>query len=105
MNGALWIGATVILNVTGTFLARIASQQEKNMVLLAALVAYTVAFLTWSKVLKHFNLGFASSVTTGLILTASNVIAFCWLKESYSAAKLFFTSLIVVGVIGVNLSQ
>jgi len=50
-------------------------------------------------------MGFASSVTTGTVLTLSNLIAFFWLNEVYSASKLFFTSLIVVGVIGVNLSH
>ena len=73
--------------------------------LAVALASYTAAFVTWSKVLKYFDMGFASSVTTGTVLTLSNLIAFFWLNEVYSASKLFFTSLIVVGVIGVNLSH
>ncbi|HNA21244.1 MAG TPA: SMR family transporter [Agitococcus sp.] len=96
---------TVFFNVFGTFLARLHSQQEKIWLLAFALASYTAAFVTWSKVLKYFDMGFASSVTTGTVLTLSNLIAFFWLNEVYSASKLFFTSLIVVGVIGVNLSH
>ncbi len=95
----------MFFNVFGTFLARLHSQQEKIWLLAFALASYTAAFVTWSKVLKYFDMGFASSVTTGTVLTLSNLIAFFWLNEVYSASKLFFTSLIVVGVIGVNLSH
>ncbi len=95
----------MFFNVFGTFLARLHSQQEKMWLLAVALASYTSAFVTWSKVLKYFDMGFASSVTTGTVLTLSNLIAFFWLNEVYSASKLFFTSLIVVGVIGVNLSH
>ncbi|HNL35777.1 MAG TPA: SMR family transporter [Agitococcus sp.] len=103
--GSIFIALTVFFNVFGTFLARLHSQQEKIWLLAFALASYTAAFVTWSKVLKYFDMGFASSVTTGTVLTLSNLIAFFWLNEVYSASKLFFTSLIVVGVIGVNLSH
>jgi multidrug transporter EmrE-like cation transporter len=103
--GSLYIALTVSFNVFGTYLARLYATEDKSLFLVAAMVSYFAAFLTWSKVLKYFDLGFASSVTTGTVLTASNLIAFCWLNESYSLSKLFFTSLIVVGVIGVNFCQ
>ena len=103
--GSLFIALTVLFNVFGTLLARLHSQQEKIWLLAFALASYTAAFVTWSKVLKYFDMGFASSVTTGTILTLSNVIAFVWLNEVYSVSKLFFTCLIVIGVVGVNVSQ
>lgn len=103
--GSLYIALTVSFNVFGTYLARLHTTENKSYFLIAALVSYLLAFITWSKVLKYFDLGFASSVTTGTVLTVSNLIAFCWLNESYSLSKLFFTGLIVIGVVGVNFCQ
>jgi len=103
--GSVFIALTVFFNVFGTFLARLHSQQDKIWLLAFALASYTAAFVTWSKVLKYFDMGFASSVTTGTVLTLSNLIAFFWLNEVYSASKLFFTSLIVIGIVGINFSQ
>lgn len=103
--GSLFIALTVFFNVSGTALARVYATEDKVMFIILALLSYTLAFLTWSKVLKYFDLGFASSVTTGTVLALSNVIAFLWLNESYSMTKLFFTGLIVIGVVGVNFSQ
>lgn len=103
--GSLFIALTVFFNVSGTALARVYATEDKVMFIVLALLSYTLAFLTWSKVLKYFDLGFASSVTTGTVLALSNLIAFVWLNESYSMTKLFFTGMIVVGVVGVNFCQ
>lgn len=103
--GSLYIALTVSFNVFGTYLARLHSTEDKSFFLIAAMVSYFLAFITWSKVLKYFDLGFASSVTTGTVLAASNLIAFYWLNEAYSPGKLFFTSLIVIGVVGINFCQ
>ncbi len=103
--GSLYIALTIFFNVFGTYLARVYAHESKALYMAMAMVSYTVAFVTWSKVLKTYELGFASSVITGSVLTISNLIAFCFLNEAYSVSKLFFTSLIVVGVIGVNVCQ
>ena len=103
--GGIYIALTIFFNVFGTYLARVYAFVYKAVFMAMALVSYTVAFVTWSKVLKVYDLGFASSVITGSVLTISNLIAFCFLNEVYSMSKLFFTALIVVGVIGVNVCQ
>jgi multidrug transporter EmrE-like cation transporter len=103
--GGIYIALTIFFNVFGTYLARVYAFENKAIFMAMALVSYTVAFVTWSKVLKVYDLGFASSVITGSVLTISNLIAFCFLNEVYSMSKLFFTALIVVGVIGVNVCQ
>jgi len=103
--GGIYIALTIFFNVFGTYLARIYAHENKMIFMAIALVSYTAAFITWSKVLKFYELGFASSMITGSVLTISNLIAFCFLNEAYSLGKLFFTGLIVVGVIGVNMCQ
>jgi|JI10StandDraft_1071094.scaffolds.fasta_scaffold171497_1 multidrug transporter EmrE-like cation transporter len=103
--GGFFIALTVFFNISGTALARLYATEDKTMFIVLALMSYTLAFLTWSKVLKYFDLGFASSVTTGTVLALSNLIAFLWLNEAYSMTKLFFTGLIVIGVVGVNFCQ
>ena len=70
--GGIYIALTIFFNVFGTYLARVYAFENKAVFMAMALVSYTVAFVTWSKVLKVYDLGFASSVITGSVLTISN---------------------------------
>lgn len=85
--GGIYIVLTIFFNVFGSYLARVYAFENKAIFMV--MVSYMVAFVTWSKVLKVYDLGFASSVITGSVLTISNLIAFCFLNEAYSVSKLF----------------
>lgn len=104
MNYLLLLAA-ILLEVSGTTALKFSAGFTKLVPSVLVLVFYILSFYTLSLTLKKLDIGVSyaiwSAVGTALIAT----IGILWFKEPLSILKISSLALIILGVIGLNLSE
>lgn len=104
-NGWLPLAAAIIFGVAGTISLKVSHGLKYKKPAFFLAVFYSISFIALTFAMKHIELSVVYAVWSGVgtLLVAS--IGIIYFNESASFRKLFFLLLIIVGVIGMHLSD
>src|SRR2546430_17169849 len=101
----LFLGLAIIFEVMGTTALKFSEGFTKLVPSLIVVVGYGISFYLVSLALKKMDIGMVyatwSAVGTALVAT----IGVLWFKEPLNMLKVVSLALVIVGVIGLNLSS
>jgi small multidrug resistance pump len=101
-----WVYLTVaiILEVSGTTCMKLSEGFSRWLPSVLMLVLYTSSLGALTLALKRIDVSIAYAVWSGLGTALIAAVGILWFKEPATAVKLISLALIIVGVIGLNLS-
>ncbi|MGD6872097.1 DMT family transporter [Sutcliffiella horikoshii] len=68
------------------------------------LITLAISFYLFSKSLKFLPIGTAYAIFTGLGAAGTAIVGILYFQESASPSKLFFLSLMLIGIIGLKMT-
>jgi multidrug transporter EmrE-like cation transporter len=89
--------------VAGTMSLRQSLGFERPAFLALALGLYGISFLFLAQALRVIPVAVAYAIWSGLGIVIIALLGFLWFREPFSAMKLVFLSMIIVGAVGLNL--
>lgn len=104
MNLAFTLIAAIIAEVFGTTCLKLSDGFSNLLPSLGVVVGYAVSFFLLAIVLKEVDVGVAYAVWAGLGITLVAVIGVILFREQMSLLRVGWISLIIVGVIGLELT-
>lgn len=96
--------ATIVLEVAGTTALKLSEEFTKIVPTVLILVFYGLSFGTFTLALRGIDLAVAKVVWGGLSAVLISVVAVVFFSESMTLPKIISIGVIVVGVVGLNLS-
>lgn len=102
-----WLVLTVsiLFEVTGTTLMKLSQGLTILWPSVGVFICYAISLAGVTVVLKHIELSIAYAIWSGAGTAITAMIGIGWFKEPVSALKLVSLVLVVVGVIGLQLSS
>jgi small multidrug resistance pump len=98
----LWLGA-IVLEVAGTTAMKWSTGFTRLMPSVLMVACYAAAFAGLTYTLKYIEVSTAYAVWAGVGTALIAAIGFVYFTEPVTLGKLFYSGLILVGVIGLNL--
>lgn len=105
VEGWVCLAIAILFSVFGTISMKLSQGFRKLTPSLCVAVFYLIAFIAMTLALKHIELSTLYAVWSGVgtILTAA--IGMIYFNESVSSKKIIYLLLIVMGVVGIDLSD
>jgi small multidrug resistance pump len=100
----LYLGLAIILEVSGTTSMKLSNGFTKLIPSLVMFIFYILSFVSLTFAIKKIDIGVAYAVWSGLGTAFIGLIGIGLFKEPATAVKFIFLGLIIVGVVGLNLS-
>jgi small multidrug resistance pump len=100
----LLLGA-IVLEVAGTTSMKLSNGFTKPVPSLLIFVFYAISFMLLTFTLKHINVSIAYAVWAGMGTALVAAIGIVYFAEPMSGFKLICVGLIILGVVGLNLSS
>ncbi len=94
----------IILEVAGTISMKLSEGFTKIVPSILLVVFYGLSFAALAFTLKKIEVGVAYAVWSGLGTALIATVGILWFKEPLTAIKIISIGLIVIGVVGLNLS-
>ncbi|MGQ0657068.1 MAG: DMT family transporter [Chromatiales bacterium] len=104
MQAWLYMVASIILEVAGTTSMKLSEGLTRLLPTIAMFVFYALSFACFALAVRRIELGTAYAVWSGLGTALITVVGIVWFKDSAGAVKVASIALIVIGVIGLNVS-
>ena len=101
----LYLVIAICLEVSGTTSMKLSQGFSKTLFTVITFVCYGLSFTFLSLTLRQLEIGVAYAIWSGLGTALIAVIGFVWFKESVTVIKILSMALIIIGVIGLNLSK
>jgi small multidrug resistance pump len=101
--GYVFLALTIVCEVSGTTFMKLSEGFTKPLFAAAALACYLSTMALMTMALKYLNLSLVYAVWSAVGLTLITVLGIIVFKEQLSWQKVVFMSLILVGVVGLNL--
>jgi len=105
MTTWLLLIAAIVFEVFGTVSMKLSLGFTKLLPSVAVFVFYGLSFTGLTLVLKSIDVSVAYAVWSGLGTAIIAVIGIGWFKEPISILKVVSLGMIIVGVVGLNLSS
>jgi len=101
-----WIYLTlaIIFEVSGTTCMKLSEGFTRIIPSIAMFVLYGLSFVMMPLVLKKIDVSIAYAIWAGMGTALIAAIGILWFKESATMLKLVSIILIIIGVVGLNLS-
>ena len=103
--GWLLLALTILLEVAGSTMMKLADGFTNFWPSLGVFVCYSGALVGLTLVLKYIELSIAYAIWAGLGTALIAVIGIVWFRESAGALKIVSLALVIVGVVGLQLSS
>ena len=100
----LYLILAILLEVSGTTCMKLSQGFTKVVPSILLFVFYTLSFSMLTLALKRIDVSIAYAVWSGVGTALIATIGVLWFKEPATAVKLVSLGLIILGVIGLNLS-
>ncbi len=100
-----YLAAAIVLEVTGTTCMKLSQGFTRPLPSVLVFVLYMVSFSFMILALKKMELGVAYAIWAGLGTALIALIGIVWFQESASLLKIVSILFIVLGVVGLRLSQ
>jgi len=104
MNGWLYLIVAIVFEIAGTTSMKLSEGFTRLTPSVLIFVCYAISFINLTLCLRYMDVSIAYAVWSGLGTALIAAIGFLWFKEPLTAVKIVSLLLIIVGVIGVNLS-
>lgn len=99
------LAVTIALEVAGTAMLKLANGFEKPLWFIGGIAAYLLCFALFVQILKLLPLSVAYAIWAGVGVALVAVIDMAFFQEQVSVLKLCFIGLIIIGVVGLNLTR
>jgi small multidrug resistance pump len=96
--------AAIVLEVSGTTCMKLSQGFTRLTPSVLLFVFYGLSFTGLTIVLRHIEVSVAYAIWSGLGTALIAVIGILYFKESFSTLKVISLGLVIIGVIGLNLS-
>lgn len=100
-----WLAMTIALEITGTTMMKLSNGFTVLWPSVAAFVCYAGAVAGLILALKELPLSIAYAVWSGVGIAITACIGIAWFDEPASASKLLSLFLVLVGIVGLQLSM
>jgi len=100
----IYLILAILLEVTGTTCMKLSEGFTKIVPSILLFVFYTLSFVMLTLALRKIDVGVAYAVWSGVGTALIATIGVMWFKEPATAMKLISLVLIIIGVVGLNLS-
>ena len=100
----VYLGLAILLEVSGTTCMKLSEGFTKTVPSILLFVFYTLSFGMLTLALKKLDVSIAYAVWSGVGTALIATIGVLWFKEPATAIKLVSLGLIILGVVGLNLS-
>ena len=100
----VYLGLAILLEVSGTTCMKLSEGFTKTVPSILLFVFYTLSFGMLTLALKKLDVSIAYAVWSGVGTALIATIGVLWFKEPATAMKLVSLGLIILGVVGLNLS-
>ncbi len=77
----------------------------KPLPIVTVLIASLLSILSLSQAIKNIPIGTAYTIWTGMGVLGTVLFGVIWLKEPTNIGRLFFISLIFIGIAGIKISE
>ncbi|WP_158046400.1 DMT family transporter [Skermanella pratensis] len=94
--------AAIVLEVIGTSALKLSEQFTKPLPAVVTLVCYGGSFFLLSLALRTLPVGIAYAIWSGLGIVLITLVGFFWFKQALDAPAVLGLSLILAGVVIVN---
>jgi small multidrug resistance pump len=100
----LYLIATILFEVAGTISLKFSQGFTRIIPSIAVVIFYALSFGVLSLTLKKLDVSFVYAVWSGMGTAIIAAIGILWFKEPFSLIKIGSIALIILGVVGLNLS-
>ncbi|MBB3112411.1 small multidrug resistance pump [Paenibacillus phyllosphaerae] len=109
MNGSgaygwLLLGLAVVLELTGTLSMKLSHGFTRLWPSVAMFICYAASFTSLNFALKYMQLSVAYAIWSGVGIVLIAVAGWLMFKQPLSGLSLFWMSIIITGVVGLNMS-
>lgn len=104
MNHWLALAAAIVLEVSGTVSMKLSDGLSRPLPTILIFVFYAASFAILAMALKRIDVSVAYSIWAGVGTALIAIIGVLYFKEPFSLLKGVSIVLIIVGVIGLNMS-
>ena len=95
----------ILFEVSGTTMMKLSQGFTHRLPTILMFVFYGIGFIPLSLAMRRLPISVAYAVWSGLGMAIITVIGFLWFKEPLTPVKLISITLIIIGVVGLNLSR
>jgi small multidrug resistance pump len=100
----IYLVLAILLEVTGTTCMKLSEGFTKILPSILLFVFYILSFVMLTLALRKIDVSVAYAVWSGVGTALIATIGVLWFKEPATALKLISLGLVIVGVVGLNLS-
>ena len=101
----LYLSLAIVFEVGGTTCMKLSEGMTKPIFAALIFILYAVSFVMLALALKKIDLGLSYAIWAGIGTAAIALIGFIWFKEPMGPMKIGSIVLIIIGVVGLNLSR
>lgn len=98
----LSLGVAIVFGVLGTISMKLSHGLQKPKPTIALIIFYIISFIGMTYAMKSIQLSIVYAVWSGVGTVLVALVGILYFNELLSARKIFFLSLIVLGVIGIH---
>ena len=95
----------IFTEIIGTVSMKLSDGLTRLVPTVMIFVCYGLSFAAFSVAIKKIDLAVAYAIWAGLGTAGISIVGLVWFKETASVLKLVCLGLIIVGVVGLNLSN
>jgi len=101
-----WVLMTIaiLFEVSGTTMMKLSQGFTRRLPTILMFVFYGIGFIPLTLALRRLPISVAYAVWSGLGTAIITVIGILWFREPLTAVKLISITLIIIGMVGLNLS-
>lgn len=101
----LYLILAILLEVSGTTCLKLSQGFTKTLPSVLLFIFYGFSFTSFSLALKKIDISVAYAVWSGLGTTLITIVGITWFREPLNFLKIISIGLVVLGVIGLRLSE
>lgn len=94
----------ILFEVSGTTCMKLSYGFTRRLPTILMFVFYALGFVPLNLALKRINISVAYAIWSGIGTAIITTIGILWFKEPVNALKLISIALIIIGLVGLNLS-
>lgn len=105
MNSWVSLLIAILFGVMGTISMKLSHGLRRIKPIILLIIFYTISFVALTLAMKHIELSVVYAVWSGVGTVLVAGIGILYFNESISLQKIIFLALIVIGVIGIHLTD
>jgi len=105
MNAWIWLTIAILFEISATTCLKISDGLSKLAPTLLTLIFYTISFSSLAISLKALEIGIVYAIWSGVGTAVITLIGIIYFGESISVIKISSIFLIILGVVGLNLTE